>query len=65
MGRKRKTRILDVYVETSKVGQYRRAPNGATAFRYGDEWLDSTKAFPISLSMPLTDRNWTGDDANS
>jgi len=65
MGRKRKERILDVYVGTSKVGQYRRAPNGATSFRYGDEWLNSTKAFPISLSMPLTDRNWTGDDANN
>jgi serine/threonine-protein kinase HipA len=65
MGRKRKTRILNVYVGTSKVGQYRRAPNGATGFRYDDEWLNSTKAFPISLSMPLTDRNWTGDDANS
>jgi serine/threonine-protein kinase HipA len=65
MVRKRKTRILDVYVGTSKVGQYRRAPNGATGFRYDDEWLNSTKAFPISLSMPLTDRNWTGDDANS
>lgn len=65
MGRKRKERILDIYVGTSKVGQYRRAPNGATSFRYGDEWLNSTKAFPISLSMPLTDRNWTGDDANN
>lgn len=65
MGRKRKERILDIYVGTSKVGQYRRAPNGATSFRYGDEWLNATKAFPISLSMPLTDRNWTGDDANN
>ncbi len=65
MGRKRKERILDIYVGTSKVGQYRRAPNGATSFRYGDEWLNATKSFPISLSMPLTDRNWTGDDANN
>ncbi len=65
MGRKRKEHILDIYVGTSKVGQYRRAPNGATSFRYGDEWLNATKSFPISLSMPLTDRNWTGDDANN
>jgi serine/threonine-protein kinase HipA len=64
MGRKRKERILDIYVGTTKVGQYRRAPTGATSFRYDDEWLNATKAFPISLSMPLTDRNWTGDDAN-
>ena len=65
MGRKRKERVLDVYVGTSLIGQYRRAPNGATSFRYGEEWLNSEKAFPISLSMPLTDKIWSGDDANN
>ena len=39
MGRKRQRRVLDVYVGTSKVGQYSRAPDGATAFRYGADWL--------------------------
>jgi serine/threonine-protein kinase HipA len=65
MGRKRQRRELDLYVGTSKVGQYSRAPNGATAFRYDPDWLASERAFPISLSMPLSDRIWSGEDAAS
>lgn len=65
MGRKRQRRELDLYVGTSKVGQYSRAPNGATAFRYDPDWLTSERAFPISLSMPLSDRIWSGEDAAS
>lgn len=65
MGRKRQRRELDVYVGTSKVGQYSRAPNGATAFRYDPDWLASDRTFPISLSMPLSDRIWSGEGAAS
>lgn len=65
MGRKRQRRELDVYVGSSKVGQYSRAPNGATAFRYDPDWLASERAFPISLSMPLSDRIWSGGGAAS
>lgn len=65
MGRKRQRRELDVYVGTSKVGQYSRAPNGATAFRYDPDWLASDRSFPISLSMPLSDRIWSGEGAAS
>jgi serine/threonine-protein kinase HipA len=61
VGRKRQRGELDVYVGSSKVGQYSRAPNGATAFRYDPDWLASDRAFPISLSMPLTDRIWSGE----
>lgn len=65
MGRKRRERILDVYVGLSKVGVYKRAPNGATNFRYNLDWLSSKLAFPISLSMPLSDRIWSGTRANN
>lgn len=65
MGRKRKSRSLGVYVGTSLVGTYTRAPNGATAFRYTPEWLESDRAFPISHSLPLTDKVWSGDAANA
>lgn len=65
MGRKRQARILDVYVGSSKVGQYARAPSGATSFRYAPDWLSSDRAFPISLSMPLSDRRWSGAGATS
>ncbi len=61
MGRKRQRSGLDVYLGSSKIGQYLRAPNGATSFRYDPGWLNSPKAFPISLSLPLSDRIWSGD----
>jgi serine/threonine-protein kinase HipA len=65
VGRKRKGRVLDVYVGSSKVGEYFREPSGATSFRYNPEWLSSERAFPISLSMPLSDRVWSGESASS
>ena len=65
MGRKRQGRVLDVYLGSSKVGQYARVPSGATSFRYDPVWLSSERAFPISLSMPLSDRVWSGEGATS
>lgn len=65
MGRKRQRRVLDVYIGTSKMGQYARAPNGAVSFRYAPDWLSSDRAFPISMSMPLSDRIWSGVGASS
>ncbi len=64
MGRKRQGRVLDVYVGSSKVGRYARAPDGATSFRYDPDWLASERSFPISLSMPLSDRVWSGGAAS-
>ncbi len=65
MGRKRRNRVLDVYVGNSKVGQLSRSPNGAISFRYGSNWLKSDIAFPISMSIPLSDQVWTGERATS
>lgn len=60
MGRKRKSQALNLYIGSSKVGTYARDAAGATSFRYNDDWLASEKAFPVSLSLPLSDRLWTG-----
>jgi len=65
VGRKRQGRVLEVYLGSSKVGEYSRVPSGATAFRYAQAWLSSDRAFPISLSMPLSDRIWSGEGATS
>jgi len=65
VGRKRQGRALDIYVGSSKVGRYFRAADGATSFRYDPDWLSSERAFPISLSMPLSDRVWSGEGATS
>ncbi len=65
MGRRRQGRTLEVYVGTSKVGRYVRAPDGGTSFRYDPDWLSSDRAFPMSMSMPLSDRVWSGESAAS
>lgn len=65
MGRKRKTANLDVYVGSTFVGKYAKSANGSTNFRYIPEWLDSQKSFPISISMPLSDRLWRGREVST
>lgn len=61
MGRRRRSRALDVYIGQSLVGRYAREPDGATTFRYADAWLSSERGFAISLSLPLSDRIWSGE----
>jgi len=61
VGRKRKSAALDVYLGRSHVGAYSRSASGATSFRYDPSWLNSDRSFAISLSLPLSDRQWTGD----
>jgi serine/threonine-protein kinase HipA len=61
MGRKRRSHALDLYVGSSKIGTYARAATGATSFRYDEDWLALDHSFPVSLSLPLSDRVWTGD----
>lgn len=65
MGRKRKRSTLDVYVGSTKVGKYSRAANSSTSFRYDPAWIAFDRAFPISLSMPLSERVWSGVSVNS
>lgn len=65
VGRKRKTAHLDIYVGSTRVGEYARSANGSTSFRYITEWVDSQKAFPISISMPLSDRLWRGREVST
>ncbi|MEW5944251.1 MAG: HipA N-terminal domain-containing protein, partial [Pseudomonadota bacterium] len=60
MGRKRKAQALQVHVGSTRVGVYSRAADGSTTFRYDPAWLASDRAFPISLSMPLSSRPWAG-----
>ncbi len=60
MGRKRKSSILTVALNGRVVGYLVRAADGATRFDYAHEWLDWEYAIPVSRSMPLLDRPFTG-----
>lgn len=53
MGRPSKTRVLSVWMNGEKVGDWRRRPSGGQEFLYAESWLSSPRARPISLSLPL------------
>jgi serine/threonine-protein kinase HipA len=44
---------LNVFFETSKIGEFRRDEQLVTSFQYSDEWLKSPVQFPLSFALPL------------
>ena len=53
MARARKLRCLAVWMNGERVGYWRTPPGGRQEFDYAASWLDSPRARPISLSLPL------------
>lgn len=61
MGRRRHRAALCVTLNGHRTGVLERASNGAIAFTYDRQWLaDAQRAMPISLSMPLQEKPYTG-----
>lgn len=60
MGRKRKSSVLTVALNGRVVGRLARTADGATRFDYAHEWLNWEYAIPVSRSMLLVDRPFTG-----
>lgn len=62
MARTRRHPPLRVYQNDRLVGRLLKEPSGAIEFRYDREWLDrGSKAFPVSLSLPLREEAWRGE----
>ena len=61
MARKRQRRELYLAMNGRSVGKLTRAASGALSFQYHPEWLESSEATPISLSMPLSADPYTAD----
>lgn len=57
---KRRSSTLSVLLNGRLLGWLSRAANGAIDFRYASDWLDWEFAIPVSLSLPLGDRRYTG-----
>jgi serine/threonine-protein kinase HipA len=49
---------LKVLMNGYSVGYLRKSSNGAMSFQYDNEWLSTEKTRPISLSLPLTNKNY-------
>jgi HipA-like protein len=54
---------LTVYMNGYRVGTFTKATNGAHQFQYDESWLAQGQQRPISLSMPLRQQRYQGDEA--
>jgi len=62
MARHRRLPPLGVFLNGRHVGQLRRASSGAIDFQYDPSWLSWDRALPVSLSLPLREDRYIGDD---
>ncbi|WP_051882391.1 type II toxin-antitoxin system HipA family toxin [Parvularcula oceani] len=60
MGRKRTFPPLDVLMNGRLVGHLSKEASGAIGFAYATEWLEADTGLPVSLSLPLRERGYTG-----
>lgn len=58
-----KTKTLGVWMNGLHVGVLTKGASGALAFNYTPEWLGIAGTRPISLSMPLRHRAYSGEVA--
>lgn len=61
MARTRRHPPLRVYQNDRLVGHLLKEASGAIEFRYDREWLERSRAFPVSLSLPLREQPWRGE----
>lgn len=61
MPRRRRHGPLRVLLNNRLVGYLNKATNGAIDFRYDQNWLDWQHALPVSLSLPLREDAYRGD----
>jgi serine/threonine-protein kinase HipA len=61
MARPRITADLHLFMNGQRVGCLTRTAVGQLRFEYVDEWLQSEMRRPLSLSMPLGQRVYSGD----
>jgi serine/threonine-protein kinase HipA len=57
---RRHSGTLAVFLNGRHLGWLQRAADGAITFRYDDIWLGWEFALPVSLSLPLSDRRYSG-----
>jgi len=52
---------LYVFMNGELIGKLYKSHKGSLIFIYTDSWINTPSARPISLSMPLVDREFSGD----
>jgi serine/threonine-protein kinase HipA len=62
MARKSARIPLDVYLNARLVGRLQRETSGAIEFQYDESWLSWDNTFAVSLSLPLREDRYVGDE---
>lgn len=62
MARRRRFPPLGVFLNGRRVGRLNRASSGAIDFQYDTSWLCWDRALPVSLSLPMREDRYIGDD---
>ncbi len=52
--------MLDLYLNQRFAGAVEVDELGAYTLRYADEWLSSSRGFPLSMSLPLAEQTYSG-----
>ncbi|MFN7746868.1 MAG: type II toxin-antitoxin system HipA family toxin [Hyphomonadaceae bacterium] len=60
MGRRKIHPSLNVYMNNRLVGLLEKATSGAVSFQYSESWLTWDYAIPLSMSLPLQSKTYTG-----
>ena len=65
MPRRPKHAPLSVLLNNRLVGRLEKATSGAVSFDYDQSWLDWENAIPVSLSMPLREGAYRGEQVTA
>ncbi|MDT8854770.1 HipA domain-containing protein [Paracoccaceae bacterium Fryx2] len=55
------TASVPIWFDALEVGHVDVAADGALSLRYGERWLQTAGAFPLSVTMPLRDEPYSSD----
>jgi serine/threonine-protein kinase HipA len=61
MARRKAHAPLNVLINNRLVGQLQKEASGAVSFQYDQTWLDWDPAFAISLSLPIRETAYSGE----
>lgn len=53
--------ILYAHFNEVNIGEFTKDSKGALSFKYNLNWIQSSQAFPVSLSIPLSRKTYYGD----
>lgn len=56
-----RNRYLYIYMNGMHVGELEKTKHGALLFSYAESWLNTLGTRPLSLSLPLVDKQFSGD----